>query len=101
VGIHTVHHTIFDSLHNEQFRIHPERQVSGHGLSAQADASDSEQSLRSRAVQNLEKSFLAPQARAQRSEATEKNPKNEPRLLKRAQSKRMLWEWQSLQSIVG
>jgi hypothetical protein len=49
----------------------------------------------------LEKSFLAPQARAQRSEATEKNPKNEPRLLKRAQSKRMLWEWQSLQSIVS
>lgn len=53
VGIHTVRRTTSDSFRKEQFWS-TLRQVSGHDLSAKADASDCEQSLRSHAVKSAE-----------------------------------------------
>ena len=47
----------------------PQRQVSGHDLSVQREMSAASRGLRSRAVRRLKRSFLAPQARAQRSGA--------------------------------
>jgi len=43
-------------------------------LSVKADASDSEQSLRSRAVKAPKRFFIAPQAVAQYNEATKASP---------------------------
>jgi hypothetical protein len=69
------------------FRIHSENKCQGTTFSRAAEA-----------VKESLPCAAGPRA-AERSDKRE--PKNEPRLLKRAQSKRMLWEWQSLQSIVS